>query len=134
MARVGQKEAAASADALAKAIAAVEAGTPLRAVDFSDDERDALRELSLLTMKPVLYIANVAESDLHGEGEQVGKVRAIAKEKGGEIVVICGELEAQIAQLAPEERKEFLRGMGLAEPGLDALVRAAYTLLDLETF
>src|SRR5437773_9262910 len=109
MARVGQKEAAASADALAKAIAAVEAGTPLRAVDFSDNEREALRELSLLTMKPVLYVANVAESDLGGESGHVTKVRAIAAEKGGEVVVICGELEAQIAQLPPEERKEFLR-------------------------
>src|SRR5437773_4156290 len=121
MARVGQKEAAASADALAKAIAAVEAGTPLRAVDFSDDERAALRELSLLTMKPVLYVANVAESDLGGESAHVATVRSVASQKGGEAVVICGELEAQIAQLAPEERKDFLREMGLAEAGLDVL-------------
>src|SRR5204863_2917349 len=63
LARVGQKEGAVSVDALAKAVAAVEAGTSLRAVDFNDDERAALRELSLLTMKPVLYVAHVAESD-----------------------------------------------------------------------
>ena len=61
-------------------------------------------------------------------------VRAIAAEKRGEVVVICGELEAQIAQLPPEERDDFLREMGLSEPGLDVLIRAAYKLLDLETF
>jgi ribosome-binding ATPase len=134
MARVGQKEAAAGVDAMGKAVAAVEAGTPLRAVDLSDDEREVLRELNLLTMKPVLYVANVAESDLRGESEHVKRVREVAAEKGGEVVVICGELEAQIAQLAPAERNEFLHEMGLAEPGLDVLIRAAYRLLDLETF
>jgi GTP-binding protein YchF len=127
MARVGQKTE--GLEALAKAVQAVEAGTPLRKADFSDDEREALRELNLLTMKPVLYVANVAESDLGGESAHVAKIRQF-----GDAVVICGELEAQIAQLAPEERKEFLHHMGLAEPGLDALVRAAYELLELETF
>src|SRR5205085_8817751 len=127
MARVGQKTE--GLEALAKAISAIEAGTPLRAVDFSDDEREVLRELNPLTMKPVLYVANVAESDLHGESEHVKRIREL-----GDVVIICGELEAQIAQLAPEERTEFLHHMGLAEPGLDALVRAAYRLLDLETF
>ena len=88
-----------------------------------------LRELNLLTMKPVLYVANVAESDLRGESEHVNRIREF-----GDVVVICGELEAQIAQLPPAERTEFLHHMGLAEPGLDVLVRAAYKLLDLQTF
>ena len=127
MARVGQK--AEGLEALAKAVAAVEAGSPLRAVDFNDDEREVLRDLNLLTMKPVLFVANVAESDLGGESEHVKRVREF-----GDAVAICGELEAQIAQLAPAERNEFLHEMGLAEPGLDRLVRAAYKLLDLETF
>jgi ribosome-binding ATPase len=127
MARVGQK--VEGLEALTKAIEAVEAGTPLRKVDFGDDEAAALRELSLLTMKPVLYVANVAESDLGGESAHVKKIREF-----GDAVVICGELEAQIAQLAPAERADFLREMGLSEPGLDVLVRAAYKLLDLETF
>src|SRR5205809_878605 len=127
MARVGQKTEGLAA--LDKAVAAVEAGTPLRAVDWSDDEREVLRELNLLTMKPVLYVANVAESDLGGESEHVKRIREF-----GDVVVICGELEAQIAQLPPAERNDFLHEMGLAEPGLDVLVRAAYKLLDLETF
>jgi GTP-binding protein YchF len=134
MARVGQKEAQAAADALKKAVDAVEKGTPLRAISFTDDEKESLRELNLITFKPVLYIANVAESDLGKETPHVQTIRRIAKEKGGEVVVICGELEAQISQLAPAERKDFLVEMGLPEPGLDVLVRAAYKLLNLETF
>jgi ribosome-binding ATPase len=134
LARVGQKEYAGQAEALAKAIAAVEKGTPLRAADLSEEEQAALAELSLITLKPVLYVANVAEDDLGKETPLLQKVRRVAQEKGGEVVVICGELEAQIAQLPPEERGDFLKDMGLEEPGLDVLVRAAYKLLDLETF
>jgi GTP-binding protein YchF len=134
LARVGQKEYAAQAEALTKAIAAVEKGTPLRAAGLSEDEQSALAELSLITLKPVLYVANVAEGDLGQETPLLQKVRKVAQEKGGEVVVICGELEAQISQLAPEERGPFLHDMGLEEPGLDVLVRAAYKLLDLETF
>jgi hypothetical protein len=134
LARVGQKEYVAQAEALTKAIAAVEKGTPLRAVDFSDAERDALAELNLITLKPVLYVANVDETDLGQETPLLQKVRKVAAEKGGEIVVICGELEAQISQLAEEDRADFLRDMGLDEPGLNVLIRAAYKLLNLETF
>src|SRR5436305_1557007 len=129
LARVGQKDAQAAADALTKAIAAANEGTPLRALAFTDEELAALRELNLITLKPVLYVANVGEGDLGTETPLLAKVRAVAAAKKGEIVVICGELEAQIAQLPPEERKEFLREMGLPEPGLDVLIRAAYKLL-----
>jgi len=129
LARVGQKEYIAQAEALEKAKAAVEAGTPLRRIEWTDEERDALAELNLITMKPVLFVANVAESDLGKETDAVTKVR-----KFGETVVICGELEAQISQLPAEERADFLKEMGLDEPGLNVLVRAAYKLLDLETF
>ena len=134
LARVGQKDMVVQAEALTKAVQAVEKGTPIRAVSFSDDERDSLRELNLITSKPVLFVANVAESDLGGDSAHVMTIRSIAAEKGGEVVVICGELEAQISQLPPAERKEFLAEMGLPEPGLDVLIRAAYKLLGLETF
>ncbi|MGN6184327.1 MAG: redox-regulated ATPase YchF [Thermoanaerobaculia bacterium] len=134
LARVGQKEYFAQAEALAKAIAAVEKGTPLRAAGLSDEEQSELAELNLITLKPVLYVANVAEGDLGSEPPLLQKVRKVAADKGGEVVVICGELEAQISQLAPEERGDFLKDMGLDEPGLDVLVRAAYKLLNLETY
>jgi hypothetical protein len=134
LARVGQKEYLAQAEALEKAKTAVEKGTALRAIDFTDDERNALAELNLITMKPVLFVANVAENDLGTETPLLAKVRKAAADKRGEVVVICGELEAQIAQLPPDERTDFLKEMGLEEPGLDVLIRAAYKLLDLETF
>jgi GTP-binding protein YchF len=134
LARVGQKEYIAQAEALTKAIAAVEKGIPLRAAELSEADQAALAELSLITLKPVLYVANVAENELGVETPMLQKVRAVAAAKGGDTVVICGELEAQIAQLPESERGEFLHDMGLEEPGLNVLVRAAYKLLDLETF
>jgi GTP-binding protein YchF len=134
LARAGQKDAQAQVEAYTKAVQAVEKGTPLRAVEFSDEERVAIDELNLITNKPVLFVANVAESDLAGTSDYVGSVRRIAAAKGGEVVPICGELEAQIAQLPACERDDFLHEMGLAEPGLNVLIRAAYKLLDLETF
>jgi len=134
LARVGQKEYVVQAEALEKAKAAADKGTPLRAVVFDDAEFESLRELNLITLKPVLYVANVAESDLGKETPLLQKVRAIAAEKKGEVVVICGELEAQISDLPPAERTDFLKEMGLEEPGLNVLIRAAYKLLNLETF
>jgi GTP-binding protein YchF len=134
LARVGQKEYVVQAEALEKAKAAADAGTPLRAVEFTDAESESLRELNLITLKPVLYVANVGESDLGQETPLVQKVRTIAADKKGEVVVICGELEAQISDLPPAERTDFLKEMGLEEPGLNVLIRAAYKLLNLETF
>jgi GTP-binding protein YchF len=134
LARVGQKEYFAQAEALTKAIEAVEKGIVLRAAGLSAEEQEALADLNLITMKPVLYVANVAEGDLGTETPLLQKVRAVAAQKNGEVVVICGELEAQISQLASDERGEFLKDMGLDEPGLDVLVRAAYKLLNLETY
>jgi GTP-binding protein YchF len=134
LARAGQKDAVAEMEVLTRATAAADKGTPLRALGFTEEERALLRELNPLTVKPVLYVANVAESDLGGDTDLVKRVRKVAAEKGGEVVVICGELEAQISQLPPDERVDFLHEMGLTEPGLDVLVRAAYKLLDLETF
>jgi hypothetical protein len=134
LARVGQKEYIGQAEALTKAIAAVEKGTPLRAAGLTDDERNSVADLNLITMKPVLYVANVAETDLGTETPLLQRVREVAGAKGGEVVVICGELEAQISQLPESERGEFLADMGLEEPGLNVLVRAAYKLLGLDTF
>ena len=134
LARVGQKEYIGQAEALTKAIGAVEKGTPLRAAGLTEEESASIADLNLITMKPVLYVANVAEADLGKETPLLQRVRAVAAAKGGEIVVICGELEAQISQLPEGERDEFLSDMGLEEPGLNVLIRAAYKLLDLETY
>ena len=134
LARAGQKDAQTTMEALEKAKAAVDAGTSLRTVDFTKDELAALQDLNLLTLKPVLFVANVSETELGDETDHVKSVRRLAAEKKGEVVVLAGELEAQIVQLPEEERQEFLHEMGLSEPGLNVLVRAAYRLLNLETF
>lgn len=134
LARAGQKDAQAEVAALQKALDAINDGKPVRALDFTEEERTLLRPLSLITAKPVLYVANVAESDLGKETEAVAKVRQIAERKGGEVVVLAGALEAEIIELPLEDRAEFLEAHGLREPGLTTLTRAAYHLLDLETF
>jgi GTP-binding protein YchF len=138
-ARVGQKDAQAELEVLEKILKAVQAGISVRAAFLEiGAEIDAIVTdvdlPALLTAKPVLYVANVAESDLAGESDYVARVRRIAEAKKGEVVVICGELEAQIAQLPAGERDDFLHEMGLPEPGLNVLVRSAYHLLDLETY
>src|SRR6266508_246132 len=127
MARVGNKDAQHELEEFTKAKEAVDKGIPLRAIGFTS-------YFNLLTTQPVLYVANVAECDLGKETEHEKKVRAIAAEKGAKLIVFVAELEAQIAQLPPEERHEFLEHMGVKESGLEALVHAAFKLLDLETF
>lgn len=134
LARAGQKDAQLVQRTLEKPAAAIDAGTPVRAVVFSDEERPIIEEINLLTWKPVLYVANVSENDLGTETPALTALRDVAANKGGGLVVIAGELEAQIAQLDRSEREEYLRELGLEEPGLQTLVRAAYALLDLETF
>jgi GTP-binding protein YchF len=134
LARVGQKEYIVQAEALTKAIAAADKGTPLRAAGLSPEEKVSIQELNLITLKPVLYVGNVGENDLGQETPLLTKLREVAAAKGGQVVVICGELESQISQLPAADRIDFLKEMGLEEPGLNVLVRAAYQLLDLETF
>ena len=112
---------------------ALEAGRTARSVAVGAKERPWLQELQLLTAKPTLYVANVAE---HGfiDNPLVTAVEKRAKEDGSEVVAVCAAIEAEIAQLAPHDRAEFLRELGLTEPGLDRVVRAAYRLLGLQTY
>ena len=100
----------------------------------TDDEKIILREMCLLTDKPVLYVANVAEDDLEGKHPFVAQVAEIAAKEGAKMVIICGRIEAEIAELDGDEKAEFLAGMGLAESGLDRLIRCGYELLGLITY
>ncbi len=116
--------------------AGLDAGTPVRAQPLSPEDREVVRDLFLLTAKPVLYIANVDESQLGHEAEdpRIQAVKALAEGEGAPMVEISGKVEAELVALAPEERGEYLRSLGLAEPGLDRLVHAGYRLLGLITF
>src|SRR4051812_2250426 len=116
--------------------AALEAGRPARSVPLNDDERPRARELFLLTAKPVLYVANVDESQLGtlDSDPLVAKVRALAESEGARMVAICSKVEAEIQQLPEAERSEFLATVGLSEPGLNKLVREGFVLLGLQSY
>jgi ribosome-binding ATPase len=122
--------------ALDRVKAGLEAGRPVRAQELSADDRALLADLFLLTSKPVIYVANVDEAQLaHPDADpRVKAVKALAAEEGYEAVVLCGKVESEIAELPEAERKEFLDGLGLSEPGLNRLVHAGYRELGLITF
>jgi len=115
--------------------AGLEAGTPVRLQKLSEEARAATAELFLLTGKPVLYIANVDEQQLgQPKDPRVAAVKEMAAAEGAEAVVLCGKVEAELSELAEAERVEFLRSLGLEEPGLTRLVHAGYRELGLMTF
>ncbi len=128
------KTAIAQLKAAEKVGAGLDQGVPARAQDLDEDERRALYDLHLLTLKPLMYIANVDEASLAGGNAMVEAVQARAAEEGAEVVSVCAAIEAEIAVLDPEERAEFLADLGLEEPGLDRVIRTAYRLLSLQTF
>ncbi len=109
-------------------------GEPLRRAPYTDEQAIWLKSYNLLSAKPVLYVANVAEDMVDKPNPYVEAVRAIAAEEGAKVVVISGQVEGEIALLPKEERKEYLTGMGLKESGLDRMIRAGYELLGLITY
>lgn len=119
-----------------KLLKALEDGIPARNVGLSDDEKDLLRDLNLITLKKVIYVANVDEDTILKDNSYVEEVREAAyKDGNAPVVKICGEIESEIAMLdSVEERKEFLESVGLKESGLNPLVRSAYHTLGLRTF
>jgi len=134
LARGQDKEAQAELVAFEKARAHLLAGKPARSLLLEDIERPAVGRLFLITAKPVLYVANVTEDDLAGRSPHVATVAAHAAATGSEHVVLCAELERQLAEMGAEDRQVFLKEMGLERSGLERLVRAAFHLLGLQTF
>jgi GTP-binding protein YchF len=132
-AKTNEKSAIARRDLLRKLGTILEAGQPVRTLTLTDSERSTLRDLHLITAKPVMYVCNVSESELV-QNVYVEKVAALAAEQGAEVVVISASIEAEIAQLEGVEQSEFLAALGLEEPGLNRVIRAAYELLGLKTF
>jgi GTP-binding protein YchF len=106
---------------------------PARSLELDDNELELINQLFLLTVKPTMYIANVDEEGFD-DNPHLDVVRAIAKEEGASVVVICNKLESEIVELDDEERLEFLNDLGMEEPGLDKVIRAGYDLLGLQTY
>jgi GTP-binding protein YchF len=115
-------------------IAHLNEGKSARSMNLSVEEAEQIGQYQLLTYKPVLYAANVAENEVRSESTVVKKVREKAKEEGSEVIVISGKIEAELLELSPSERAEYLKQMGLEETGLARLIRVAYQLLGLITF
>ncbi len=134
-ARTGDKAAKYEAEVVDQLKSHLESGQPARALEADEEARAVYRGLGLLTAKPVLYAANVAENELGGpENQHVQALRALADKEAAEVIVVCAEAEAQIAELEPAERTDFLADLGLERPGLDQLITAAYRLLGLITY
>lgn len=115
---------------------ALEDNKPVRTLDFSDEEQVIVKQLFLLTAKPVLYVANVAEDDLTDldNNHYVQLVKDYASNEDAEVIVVCARAEEEIAELEDDEKQEFLEALGIEESGLDQLIRAAYHLLGLATY
>lgn len=132
-ARTGNKDEQAKKDVLEKVFKQLDAGEPARTLPLTVDEKALIRDLCLMTLKPAMYIANV-QDDGFENNPLLDKVQALADKEGAMVVPICAAIEAEIAQLDDEERKEFLDDLGLEEPGLNRVVRAGYKLLNLATY
>jgi GTP-binding protein YchF len=131
--RTGNKTAKAKGDILEKLKAHLDQGLPVRALTLSEDELASINHYQFLTQKPTLYIANVDESGLQGNGH-VETVKAIAKQENAEVVVICAAIESEIIELDDAEQAEFLASLELTEPGLNRVIRAGYQLLGLQSY
>lgn len=134
LARSGDKESREKMPVYEKIKKALEEGTPLRRIGLNEEEKKLIKDLALLTLKPVLYCANVAEEDLVRENKYVKSIREWAVKDNADVVVISGKVESELVDLTNDERDEFLKELGLKEPGLLSLIRAGYGLLDLITY
>jgi hypothetical protein len=132
----GDKKAVVEVELLKRLKETLDAGQAARSLDFSDEEREIMKSFPLLSMKPVLYAANVSEDGIHNADQNpfVQMVREIAETEKSEVVVVCAKIESEIAELEEDEKKLFLEELGLKESGLDRLIRAAFHLLGLMTF
>jgi GTP-binding protein YchF len=137
-AKSGDKDAKARLALLEKCQPVLAEGRPIRSLIAADkldpEELKQLKSFGLITAKQVLYVANVDEEDLHGEGDLVRPVRARAEAEGGAVVPVCAKLESELAELEGEDQQEMLETLGLEEPALASLARAAYKLLGLQSY
>lgn len=133
-ARLNDKEAKLRLETMDLCLAHLAGDRPLRSCQFTPDQRRVVQGMGLMTAKPVLYVANVAENDLAGKHELVERVRGHAAAVGASVVAVCAKIESEIAELEPADRAEMLQAVGLAEPALAVLVRAAYRTLGLQSY
>ncbi len=132
-AKGGDKDAKLELTTLEKCLPLLSEAGMLRTLELSEEEKGAIRYLSFLTLKPTMYIANVAEDGFENN-PYLDQVRAIAEKEGSVVVPVCAAIEADLAGMEEEDRKEFMAELGLEEPGLNRVIRAGYKLLNLQTY
>ena len=132
-AKAADKDALFARDTIRKVKLHLDQGLPVRALELGDKERTIVRELHLITAKPVMYVANVNE-DGFGNNPHLDAVNKLAAAEGAEVVAICAAIEAEIAVLDEADKAEFLADLGFDEPGLNRVIRCGYRLLGLQTF
>lgn len=128
------KDAKIELEALEMIIPLLEDGKPAREADLNDDQSASIKHLGLLSRKPVIYAANVAESEINSGNAWVDKVKAHAASEGNQVIVISAQIEAELIELAEEDRADFLESLGIKESGLQTLIRTTYALLGLQTY
>lgn len=128
------KEALIEVNCLEKCKKALEENTPLRMLDFTEDEYTLIKSYSFLTLKPVIYLANVKEDELNQENKYVKLVEDYAKKENAEVIEICAKVEEDLIDMSEEDAKEMLEMIGVSESGLNRLIKKAYSLLGLKTF
>ena len=133
-AKTGTKEAKAELGILEQLVAHLESGQAARHFDRNDEQRELLRDMHLLTDKPVLLCCNIAETDVPDGNQHSAAVQTWAKREGAGVVLVCGSIEEELAALESEDQYEMLAGYGLKEPTLNALVRECYSLLGLQSY
>ena len=131
--KAGQKEGLPLRELLEKILPVLEKGESIRTLSFNEDEAKLLKGFQLLTIKPVLYVANVSEAGFENNSH-LTSIKDFAKVENSEVVAICAEIEAQISKLDIQEKQEYLSEMGQNESGLDKLIKAGYKLLGLQTY
>ncbi len=129
----GQKDGVPLKELLERILPTLEAGHSVRSLNFDDEELKLLRGFQLLTIKPVLYMANVSENGFENN-PHLDVVKDFASTEGSEVVAICADIEAEISELDADEKQDFLDDMGQSESGLDRLIKSGYTLLGLQTY
>jgi GTP-binding protein YchF len=134
LARSGDKDAREKMPLYEKIKKSLEDGKPLRLLGLTEEEKKLIQDLAFLTLKPVLYCCNVAESDLPGGGPYVKPVMDWAAKEGAQAIVISGKVESELIELSDQEQRDYLKELGLEEPGLNVLIRAGYRLLELITY
>lgn len=132
--RAGQKDAAKYIEILERIEKSLNEGVSARSIGLSDEEKLAIKDLFLITLKPLMYVCNVDESHIQNLPASVDAVRAFAAKEGAPVCVICGSIESEIAQMNDSEKESFLKDYGLTEPGLDRLAKTGYDLLRLMTY